>query len=76
MLIFYIVCGVVVFGLSSFLFHRNRKAVYRRRIIRDLSKETQQSPYLLSPEQEQQIKQCFLNGVTREECVRLLMSEH
>ncbi|MDN2664803.1 hypothetical protein [Psychromonas sp. 14N.309.X.WAT.B.A12] len=76
MLIFYIVCGVVVFALSSFLFHRNRLAIYRRRIIRDISESSQKSPFMLSTQQEQKIKQCFLNGVTREECVNLLMSEH
>jgi len=76
MLIFYIVCGVIVFGLSSFLFHRNRLAVYRRRIIRDISESKQQNPVILSTPQEQKIKQCFLNEVTREECVSLLMSEH
>jgi len=76
MLIFYIICGVVVFGLSSFLFHRNRLAIYRRRIIRDLSESSQQKPYVLTTPQEQKIKQCLLNGVTREECVSLLINEH
>jgi len=76
MLIFYIICGVVVFALSSFLFYRNRLAIYRRRIIRDISESTQQKPIILSNPQEQKIKQCFLNGVTREDCVNLLMSEH
>lgn len=75
MLIFYIICGVVVFALSSFLFHRNRVAIYRRRIIRDLGSRSQQKPFILTTQQEKKIKQCFFNGVAQDECVRLLISE-
>jgi len=69
MLIFYIICGAVVFALSSYLFHRNRLAIYRRRIIRHLSDKAEQKPYRLSDVQESKIKQDFLNGLNYKECI-------
>jgi hypothetical protein len=69
MLIFYIICGATVFALSSYLFHRNRLAIYRRRIIRHLSDNTKQKPYHLSAEQESKIKQNFLNGLSYQACI-------
>ena len=72
MLIFYIICGVVVFALSSFLFYRNRLALYRRRIIRQLSDESEQQPFRLSAMQESKIKQYFLDGLKYKECIKEL----
>ena len=34
MLIFYIICGCLVFALSGLIMQFNRLAIYRRRIIR------------------------------------------
>lgn len=72
MLIFYIICGAAVFALSSFLFFRNRLAIYRRRIIQALAEKTGQKPYILSKLQEQKIKQCFLEGLSLQECTKQL----
>jgi hypothetical protein len=72
MLIFYIICGVVVFALSSFLYYRNRLALYRRRVIRQLSNKSEQQPFRLSATQESTIKQCFLSGFSYENCIKEL----
>lgn len=77
MLIFYIVCGCVVFAISGVIMHINRRASYRRRIIRHfvaIQQNKQQSnaqppPFVLTEAQEQQIKQCFLKGLSTQECI-------
>jgi len=73
MLIFYIVCGCVVFAVSGLIMHINRRAIYRRRIIRHLAATQQnpakQMPFVLTETQEQQIKQCFLEGISIQECI-------
>lgn len=73
MLIFYIVCGCIVFALSGMIMHINRRAIYRRRIIRHLAATQQNSPkkipFVLTAAQEQQIKQCFLKGISIQECI-------
>ncbi|TEW54145.1 hypothetical protein E2R68_09710 [Psychromonas sp. RZ22] len=69
MLIFYIICGVMVFAISGLIFQYNRLAIYRRRIIRHLATTKQQTPFVLTQAQEQQIKQCFLKGVSIQQCI-------
>ena len=68
MLIFYIICGVLVFAGSGLFMHINRLAIYRRRVIRQLSADSKQTPFILSEAQEQKIKQCFLKGLSTDEC--------
>jgi len=76
MLIFYIICGCLVFALSGLIMQFNRLAIYRRRIIRHLSTHTEQaSPYVLSQAQEKTIKQYFLEGINIQECIKKLESE-
>lgn len=72
MLFFYIVTGVLFFAVAGVLMHTNRLATYRRRIIRELAKDTEQKPFVLSEAQEKKIKQCFLNSVSREDCIKQL----
>ena len=70
MLIFYIICGCLVFAVSGLIMQFNRLAIYRRRVIRHLSAQTEQaSPFVLSKTQEKTIKQCFLNGIKLQECI-------
>jgi hypothetical protein len=72
MLIFYIICGCFVFAISGLIMQYNRLAIYRRRIIRHFANSTQQIPYILSESQEQQIKQCFLKGISIQQCIEQL----
>lgn len=73
MLIFYIICGCLVFAISGLIMQFNRLAIYRRRIIRHLSGlQTQTSTVVLSKAQEQTIKQCFLKGIKIQECFEKL----
>jgi len=72
MLIFYIVCGVLVFAISGLLFQLNRLAIYRRRIIRHYCALSEQPPFILSASQEQQIKHCFLQGISIQKCIERL----
>jgi hypothetical protein len=68
MLVFYIICGVLVFAGSGLFMHINRLATYRRRIIRKLASNSEQTPFILSEAQEQKIKKCFLKGLSIDEC--------
>ena len=72
MLIFYIICGVLVFAGSGLFMHINRLAIYRRRIIRKLAVNSKQTPFKLSEPQEQKIKQSFLKGLSVNECIKEL----
>lgn len=84
MLIFYIIFGCLIFALSGLIIQFNRLAIYRRRIIRNLADSqqknkqqcdqhnNQQSPFVLSKKQEQQIKQCFLKGTKIKQCIERL----
>ncbi|WP_025563104.1 hypothetical protein [Psychromonas sp. SP041] len=72
MLIFYIICGVLVFAGSGLFMHINRLAIYRRRIIRQLATNSKQMPFILSESQEQKIKQSFLKGLSVKECQKEL----
>ena len=73
MLVFYIICGCLVFAISGLIMQFNRLAIYRRRIIRHFSTHTEQaSPFVLSKAQEQTIKQCFLKGIKIQECIEKL----
>ncbi|MEJ6080665.1 hypothetical protein MT391_19355 [Vibrio sp. 1-Bac 57] len=80
MLIFYIICGCLIFAISGFIVQYNRLAIYRRRIIRNLANQSSltkserppQTPIILSDHQEQQIKQCFLKGVSIPQCIKQL----
>lgn len=80
MLIFYIICGCFIFAISGFIVQYNRLAIYRRRVIRHLashrsrvkSERPHQPPIILSEQQEQQIKQCFLKGVSIPQCIEQL----
>ena len=73
MLIFYIVCGCVVFAVSGVILHVNRMAIYRRRIIRHFANLPEHSekgvPFVLTEAQEKRIKQCFLNGDAIQLCI-------
>ena len=69
MLFFYIICGCLVFAASGLIMHFNRLAIYRRRIIRHFSAMTTKAPFVLSDNQEQQIKQCFLKGTSIQKCI-------
>lgn len=72
MLIFYIICGVLIFAVSGVIMQVNRLAIYRRRIIRHFASKTQQTPFILSEYQEQKIKQCFLKGISTQKCLKQL----
>ncbi|MDA7746565.1 hypothetical protein N8878_04455 [Psychromonas sp.] len=76
MLVFYIICGCIVFALSGLLMQLTRIAIYRRRIIRHLSAtpphNSSSKPFVLSVTQEKQIKQCFLKGVSIQECIETI----
>ena len=72
MLIFYIVCGCIIFAISGLILQFNRLAIYRRRIIRHLANSSQVTPFILSASQEQQIKQCFLKGIPIQQCIEQL----
>lgn len=72
MLIFYIICGCLIFAVSGAIMQFNRLAIYRRRIIRHLAESHQKSPFVLSKKQEQQIKQCFLKGTKIQQCIEQL----
>lgn len=80
MLIFYIICGCLVFAGSGVIMQFNRLAIYRRRIIRHLAESrpsstqhsNQNSPFILSKKQEQQIKKCFLKGTKIQQCIEQL----
>jgi hypothetical protein len=69
MLIFYIICGCLIFAISGLIFQFNRLAIYRRRIVRHFAKKSQRTPFTLSEVQEQQIKQCFLKGTSIQQCI-------
>jgi hypothetical protein len=69
MLIFYIICGCFIFAASGVIMQYNRLAIYRRRIIRHFAKSSQQNPFIFSESQEQKIKQCFLKGLTMQQCI-------
>lgn len=69
MLIFYIICGCLIFAISGLIFQFNRLAIYRRRILRHFAKNNQPKPFVLSANQEQQIKQCFLKGTSVQQCI-------
>lgn len=79
MLIFYIICGCAVFGVSGVIMQFNRLAIYRRRIIRHFAAtpayQAQATPFILSEEQEKQIKQCFLQATPIKECIEMLSAE-
>jgi len=80
MLIFYIICGCLIFAVSGLIMQFNRLAIYRRRIIKRLADNRQssmqysdqKSPFILSEKQEQQIKQCFLKGTKIQQCIEQL----
>lgn len=72
MLIFYIICSCLVFLISTVIFQFNRLAIYRRRIIRHLAKQSQHNPFILNDQQEQQIKQHFLRGDSIKTCIHQL----
>lgn len=72
MLIFYIVCGCLVFFISALVLQFNRLAIYRRRIIVHFSKQAQHKPFILNDQQEQQIKQHFLRGDSIQICINKL----
>jgi len=75
MLIFYIICGCLVFFVAGTIMQFNRLAIYRRRIIKHFSTSTtynKKSPFILSSHQEQQIKQCFLKGISIVACIKTL----
>ncbi len=69
MLIFYIVCACIIFAGSGVIMQLNRLAIYRRRIIRHFAHINQKIPFILSDNQEQQIKQCFLKGISIQNCI-------
>jgi nucleoside permease NupC len=69
MLIFYIICGCLVFALSGLLMQFNRRAIYRRRIIRHFAAQTSPDLFILSQPQEEKINQCFLKRVSIQECI-------
>jgi len=69
MLIFYIICGCLVFALSGLLMQFNRRAIYRRRIIRHFAAQTSPEVFILSQSQEEKINQCFLKRVSIQECI-------
>ena len=71
MLIFYVICGFLIFVLSGLIMHFNRLAIYRRRIIRHFQTK-QNVTFILSKEQEKTIKQCFLEGLKTEACIERL----
>ncbi|WP_413699439.1 hypothetical protein ACLKMH_18555 [Psychromonas sp. KJ10-10] len=75
MLFFYIICGCLIFALSGFVFHINRLAIYRRRIIRHFSKQTDYSPFMLTKGQEAHIKQCFFKGDSVQSCIDTLAEQ-
>lgn len=60
MLFFYIICACLIFAVSGLIFHFNRLAIYRRRIIRHFSNQVGYSPFILTKQQEAYIKQSFL----------------
>lgn len=76
MLIFYILCGCVIFAGSGVIMQFNRLAIYRRRIIRHFAAtpphNAKPTPFILSETQEQKIKQCFLKGLPIRECIEAL----
>jgi hypothetical protein len=69
MLFFYIICGCLVFAVSGLIMHFNRLAIYRRRIIRHFSAMAPQTTFVLTEDQEQQIKQCFSKGTSIQKCI-------
>lgn len=69
MLIFYVICAVLIFTASGFIMQVNRLAIYRRRIIRHFAQLNQQSPFILSLDQEKKIKHCFLAGMSIQKCI-------
>lgn len=69
MLIFYIICGCIIFALSSVIMQFNRLAIYRQRIIRHFINAGNPLPFILTEQQEQQIKQCFLQGTSIQQCI-------
>jgi len=70
MLIFYIICACIVFMIAGSSMHFNRRAIYRRRIIRHYAQQPNQTlPFILSDTQEAIIKQCFLNRVSTQGCI-------
>ena len=75
MLIFYIICACLIFVISGLIFHFNRLAIYRRRIIRHFSNQVDYSPFVLSQKQEKQIKQCFLKAMSIQQCIEKLAPE-
>lgn len=69
MLIFYIICGCIIFAISSLIMQFNRLAIYRQRIIRHLANNNPQTQLVLSANQEQQIEQCFLQAIPTQQCI-------
>ena len=76
MLIFYIICSCLVFVISTVIFQFNRLAIYRRRIIRHFAQHSQHKPFILSDQQEQQIKQHFLRGDALKVCIHQIESNN
>ena len=72
MLIFYIILGCIIFAISSLMMQFDRLAIYRHRIIRHLAKVNQQTPFILSENQELQIEQCFLQAIPIKKCIKQL----
>ena len=72
MLVFYIICGCLLFALSGLLMQFNRRAIYRRRIIRHFAAQTHPEVFILSQAQEEKINQCFLKRVSIQECIEQL----
>lgn len=68
MLLFYIVCGCLLFIVSGFMMQVNRLAIYRRRIIRHFANTTKHV-FILSDSQEKHIKRCFSQGVSMQKCI-------
>lgn len=68
MLLFYVICGVLIFAVSGLLLQFNRFAIYRRRIIRHFANTTKHT-FILSKSQEKHIKRCFYKGVSIQICI-------
>lgn len=69
MMIFYIICGCLIFALSGIVMQFNRRAIYRRRIIRHFAAQSAPKLFTLSKTQEEKIKTCFLQGVSIQKCI-------
>lgn len=75
MIVFYIICGLLLFAISGFLMQITRLSTYRRRIIRTLSDNNSTTPFVLNKAQEKVIKHCFLNRESTADCIKQVKSQ-